>query len=84
MALVCHATVIVEAGQSSGTMHQGWEALRLGRALFLMKSLVEATDVTWTAEMIEHGAMILTDTDQVMEFLPDVDAPEAAQHAALF
>lgn len=35
MALLSDATVIVEAGETSGTLHQGWEALRLGRPLFL-------------------------------------------------
>ena len=33
MALLSPATVIVEAGEGSGTQHQGWEALRLGRPL---------------------------------------------------
>jgi DNA processing protein len=37
MALLTDATVIVEAGEKSGTLHQGWEALRLGRLLFLKK-----------------------------------------------
>jgi len=37
MALLCHASVIVEAGESSGTLSQGWEALRLGRPLFLLR-----------------------------------------------
>jgi DNA processing protein len=36
MALLTDATVIVEPGEKSGTLHQGWEALRLGRLLFLM------------------------------------------------
>ena len=31
MALLTDATVIIEAGESSGTLDQGWEALRLGR-----------------------------------------------------
>ncbi len=34
MALISDATVIVEAGEKSGTIHQGWEAIRLGRPLF--------------------------------------------------
>ncbi len=39
MALLTDATVIVEAGEKSGTLHQGWEALRLGRLLFLMENV---------------------------------------------
>jgi DNA processing protein len=42
MALITDATVIVEAGAQSGTLHQGWEALRLGRLLFLMESVAHS------------------------------------------
>ena len=40
MALLSPATVIVEAGEGSGTQHQGWEALRLGRPLYFLESAV--------------------------------------------
>ena len=43
MAIIAHATVIVEAGEGSGTLHQGWEALRLGRPLFLWSHWLSAT-----------------------------------------
>ena len=35
MALISDASIIVEASNSSGSLHQGWEALRLGRPLFI-------------------------------------------------
>jgi DNA processing protein len=60
MALVSHATVIVEAGAGSGTIHQGWEALRLGRPLFLLESLLKAKDLKWPGEMISYGAQVLS------------------------
>jgi DNA processing protein len=41
MALLTDATIIVEASEKSGTRHQGWEALRLGRFIFIMKSVIE-------------------------------------------
>ena len=41
MALISDATVIIEAGNTSGSLSQGWEALRLGRPLFLAKSVTE-------------------------------------------
>ena len=56
MALVSDATVIVEAGEGGGTVHQGWEALRLGRPLFLMESLVARSHLAWPAEMLGFGA----------------------------
>lgn len=60
MALLSDATIIVEAGEGSGTIHQGWEALRLGRPLFLLESLTKRTDLTWPAEMQQYGAEVLT------------------------
>lgn len=60
MALLTDATVIVEAGESSGTRHQGWEALRLGRVLFLLESVVKDERLSWPAEMIGYGAQVLT------------------------
>ncbi len=60
MALISHATVIVEAGEGSGTIHQGWEALRLGRPLFLMESLLKTPGLKWPAEMISYGAQALS------------------------
>ena len=47
MALISDATVIVEAGEKSGTRHQGWEALRLGRLVFIMHNVAEDPKLTW-------------------------------------
>jgi DNA processing protein len=60
MALLTDATVIVEAGERSGTLHQGWEALRLGRLLFVLESVARDRSLTWPKKMINHGAQVLT------------------------
>lgn len=44
MALLLRAAVIVEANDGSGTLSLAWEALRLGRALFVMRSAVGTLD----------------------------------------
>ncbi|GAB4228038.1 MAG: hypothetical protein Kow0032_07880 [Methyloligellaceae bacterium] len=67
MALVSDATVIVEAGEKSGTRHQGWEALRLGRLVFIMENVAEDRSLTWPREMIGYGAQVLCRED-----LPDI------------
>jgi DNA processing protein len=67
MALVSDATVIIEAGNTSGSISQGWEALRLGRGLFISKTLTEDRSLTWTREMLAYGADILSD-DFIEEF----------------
>jgi len=81
MALLCDATVIVEAGKSSGSLSQGWEALRLGRPLFLLKSLVDRQDLEWPREMLEYGAQMMVEpSDLLAEVLVE---PEMAESASL-
>jgi DNA processing protein len=70
MALLCHASVIVEAGESSGTLSQGWEALRLNRPLFILRSVFERSELTWPEEMRQYGARVLEDVDQILQALP--------------
>jgi DNA processing protein len=60
MALLSDATIIVEASEISGTRHQGWEALRLGRFIFIMKSVIDNKDLSWPKEMVKYGAQELT------------------------
>lgn len=69
MALITDATVIVEAGETSGSLSQGWEALRLGRPLFIMKSVAES-GLKWPAEMRRYGADVLADPDDLLDVLP--------------
>lgn len=80
MALLTDATIIVEAGEGSGTLHQGWEALRLGRPLFLMESLVKRTDLSWPAEMLRFGAEVLNreNLDEALEEVPGRTRSELA------
>jgi DNA processing protein len=47
MAALSDATVIVEAGDTSGTLHQAAECLRLGRWLFIAKSVVDDPSLQW-------------------------------------
>ncbi len=70
MALISDASVIVEAGKSSGSLHQGWETLRLGRPLFIWESIVNNKELDWPKEMMEYGAMKLSNPFDVLEVLP--------------
>jgi len=73
MALISDATVIIEASNTSGSLSQGWEALRLGRPLFIAKSIVEDNSLTWPEKMQQYGARILSDdtVDELFALLPD-------------
>lgn len=70
MALVADATVIVEARDGSGTIHQAWEAIRLGRPLFLMRSILDDRSIQWPQLILDHGAELLADTRQIFDILP--------------
>lgn len=70
MALISNASIIVEAGDKSGSLHQGWESLRLGRQLFIGKSVVNDPSLSWPKKMLEYGAMELRDLDAVVDVLP--------------
>ena len=80
MALISDATVIVEAGESSGSLHQGWETLRIGRPLFICKDVVENSQLEWPEKMIRYGAMKLDEPIDILENLPtNIKMPELFQ-----
>lgn len=84
MALLSDATVIVEAGEKSGSLHQGWEALRLGRPLFLAESLLRDPSLSWPSEMARYGAQPLhsgDDLEEMFDLLPEGARGEAAELA---
>lgn len=77
MALISDAAVIVEAGESSGSLHHGWETLRIGRPLFICRDVVENTRLEWPKKMMQYGAMKLDEQEDILEHIPeDVKMPE--------
>lgn len=72
MALISDATIIIEAGEKSGTRHQGWEALRLGREVFILENVADNPKITWAKEMLDYGAQLLSrkDIDDVLNDIP--------------
>lgn len=80
MALICDATIIIEAGEKSGTRHQGWEAIRLGRLVYLMQNVADNPSLSWPKEMISYGAQVLRreDMPEVFYDIPSFTAGEAS------
>ena len=72
MALISDATVIIEASDTSGSLSQGWEALRLGRGLFMTQAIANDPGVSWPKKMQDYGAHILSDetVEAFLETLP--------------
>ena len=72
MALISDATVIVEAGAVSGAISQGWEAIRLGRPLYIWRDTFDNSNLAWPREMERYGARRLDERsiDELLDELP--------------
>lgn len=83
MALIADATVIIEASDSSGSLKQAREALRLGRGLYLAKSAAEDASLSWPERLYNQGARILSDEtlEELLAFLPS--RTESEPHASI-
>ena len=80
MALISGGTIVVEAGESSGSLHQCWEALRLRRPLFICRTVLENNSLRWPKKMMEYGAMELDELADIMENIPpSITAPSLFQ-----
>jgi len=86
MALLTDATVVVEAAEDSGALQQGWEALRLGRLLFLLESTAGDPTLIWPQQMLDHGAQILSRANLAdwLEEIPAVTLRAGLQSSLLF
>lgn len=61
MAALTQATIIVEAGETSGTLVQAREALKQKRKLFILNSCFERGDLTWPHRFEKEGAVRVRD-----------------------
>lgn len=69
MARIAHVSVIVEAGETSGSHSEARETIALGRPLFLLRSVVENKSLKWPAGFLAKGARVLDRTEQILEAL---------------
>ena len=65
MSALTSATIIIEAGETSGTLIQAREALKQGRKLFILNSCFENTNLSWPAKYESQGAIRVHDYDDV-------------------
>ena len=72
MAALSDATVIVEASDTSGTLHQAAECQRLGRWLFIMKSVADDPKLKWPASFLgQPKTAVLENTGDILKALKD-------------
>ena len=69
MSALTDATVIIEAGETSGTLIQAQAALAQGRKLFILDSCFENKAITWPARYERQGAIRVRDFDQILREL---------------
>ena len=68
MAALSDATVIIEASDTSGTLHQAAECQRLGRWLFVAQSVLENAHLSWPAKFLgKPRTAVLTATQDVLD-----------------
>ena len=54
MALLSDATVVIEASDSSGSLHQAAECQRLGRWLFIARNVADDPALEWPKKFLAH------------------------------
>ena len=69
MSALTEATVIVEAGDTSGTLIQARHAIQQRRKLFILDSCFRDPRLTWPAKYLERGAIRVTEFDEIIEHL---------------
>ena len=69
MSALTEATVIVEAGETSGTLIQARAAIQQGRKLFILDSCFRNPHLTWPNKFAEKGGIRVKDYDDIRQHL---------------
>jgi DNA processing protein len=69
MSALSEGTIIVEAGETSGTLTQARAALHQGRKLFILDSCFQRPDLTWPARFEALGAVRVREMDDIWKAL---------------
>ncbi len=73
MAALSEATILVEAGDTSGTLVQARGALRQGRKLFILDSCFRNPKLDWPRRFEAKGAVRVRDYEDIRRVLPPPD-----------
>lgn len=69
MSALTEATVIVEAGNTSGTLVQARHALKQNRKLFILDNCFRNAALTWPSKFLERGAIRVSDFSEIEKHL---------------
>lgn len=65
MSALTQATIIVEAGETSGTLVQAKAALKQGRKLFILDNCFRNNSLTWPHDFAKQGAIRVYEYDDI-------------------
>jgi DNA processing protein len=69
MSALTDATIIIEAGETSGTLVQARHALKQGRKLFILESNFRNPELKWPHTYEERGAIRVAEYDDIRRHL---------------
>ncbi len=69
MSALTESTIIVEAGETSGTLIQARAALHQGRKLFILDSCFRNKKLSWPQRFADQGAIRVVDYDDIRQHL---------------
>lgn len=78
MSALTEATVIVEAGETSGTLVQARHALKQKRKLFILESCFHNAALTWPAAFEKQGAIRIADYNDIKRHLASAHSTKNA------
>jgi DNA processing protein len=68
MCALSDGSVIVEASEGSGTIHQANECVRLGRWLFIARIIIDDDKLSWPGRFAKYERLVaLEDASQIIE-----------------
>jgi DNA processing protein len=76
MSALTEATIIVEAGQTSGTLIQARAALAQGRKLFILENCFQNPALTWPQEFESKGAIRVARYEDIRSNLATVNVDQ--------
>jgi DNA processing protein len=69
MSALTEATVIVEAGATSGTLVQARHAIKQARRVFILDSCFRVPGLAWPTKLVQQGAIRVSNLDEIREHL---------------
>ncbi len=79
ISALTEATIIVEAGDTSGTLVQARHALKQGRILFILDSCFQTPSRTWPAKFLSMGAIRVSEYDEIKKHLAAANSRKTAE-----